>query len=117
MLELIAVSGGQHPDQSRSASALDSWTKNCVAIGVSCATHGSFCDKTLLMAARKGRVHARRGTPRKRLGMVDADLADELEVLSGQAGVSRDAFTTMVLREGLRALRDKGSLQEELMAS
>lgn len=91
--------------------------KRCAAAGVSCATNILFVTKLSGMAARKGRIHARRGTPRKRLGMVDADLAEELEVLSGEAGVSRDAFTTMVLRAGLRALRDKGGLQEELMAS
>jgi hypothetical protein len=46
--------------------------------------------------------------------MVDADLAEELEVLSGQHGVSRDSFTSVVIRIGLRAFHTQEGAEQEL---
>jgi len=67
--------------------------------------------------ARKGRRHASPGTPRKRLGLVDADVFDQLEELSGERGISRDAFTTLVLRAGLHAFTVQHGAQESLMTT
>lgn len=90
--------------------------------GVSPVTIAVFRQICTAMAvgrtgARKGRRQASRGIPKKRLGLVDADVVDRLDELCGELGVSRDAFTTMVLREGLRVMTAQDHTEESLMAS